>query len=157
MPLSQLDEADHAQASGNWDDASRDTRAARPQWLQHGFGPWAIRDRGDGSFLGCAELRFAGEGIDGIAPDEVEAGWWVAENRRNQGIATEAMCAAIDDLWDRAPVESMTAYIAQGQNEQSCRLAAGLGFTVRSQGHGRFGEPMTVYELRRNVWDRRGG
>ena len=67
------------------------------------------------------------------------------------------MCAAIDDLWDRASVESMTAYIAQGENEPSCRLAANLGFTVRSQGHGRFGEPMTVYELRRNVWDRRGG
>ena len=84
MPLSQLDEADHARASGNSDDASRDTRAAGPQWRQHGFGPWAIRDRGDNSFLGCAELRFAGEGVDGIAPDEVEAGWWVAENRHGK-------------------------------------------------------------------------
>ena len=156
-PLSQFDEADHARASGNSDDALRDTRTAGPQWRQHGFGPWAIRDLGDNSFLGCAELRFAGEGIDGIAPDEVEAGWWVAENRRNQGIASEAMCAVIGDLWGRARVERMTAYIAQGENEPSCRLAAKLGFTVRSQGQGRFGEPMTVYELRRDVWDRRGG
>jgi RimJ/RimL family protein N-acetyltransferase len=126
-PLSLLDEAEHARASGDSEDAVRDTRAAELQWREHGFGPWAIRDLVDNSFLGGAELRFAGDGIEGIAPEEVEAGWWVTENRRNQGIAT------------------------------SRRLAANLGFTVRSQGHGRFGEPMTVYELRRDVWDRRRG
>jgi hypothetical protein len=74
-PLSRLDEAEHQQASGKSDAASRDTRAAALQWRQHGFGPWAIRDRGENGFLGVAELRFAGDGIDGIAPDEVEAGW----------------------------------------------------------------------------------
>ena len=75
-PLSPLDEAEHARASGNSDDALRDTRAAELQWREHGFGPWAIRDVGDNSFLGAAELRFAGDGIEGIAPNEVEAGWW---------------------------------------------------------------------------------
>ena len=155
-PLSPLDEADHARASGNSDDALRDTRAAELQWREHGFGPWAIRDLGDNSFLGAAELRFAGDGIEGIAPNEVEAGWWVRENRRNQRIATEAMRVAIGDLWRRAGVESVTAYIEEGENEPSRHLAASLGFTMRSQGRGRFGEPMTVYELLREVWDRRG-
>ena len=93
----------------------RDTRAAELQWREHGFGPWAIRDRaGTSSFLGCAELRLAGHGIEGIAPDEVEAGWWVTEERRKEGIATEAMEAAIDDLWGRTDVEIITAYIADG-------------------------------------------
>jgi RimJ/RimL family protein N-acetyltransferase len=147
-PLSRLDEAAHTEASGKPDDAVRDTSSAELQWLQHGFGPWAIRNRGDNSFLGGAELRFAGEGIDGIAPAEVEAGWWVTQSRRNQGIASEAMSAAIADIWDRARVESLTAYIADGENEPSRRLAAGLGFTVRGPGRGRSGEPMTVYELR---------
>jgi RimJ/RimL family protein N-acetyltransferase len=155
IPLSLRDESEHARASGNSDDALRDTRAAELQWRQHGFGPWAIRDLADNSFLGGAELRFAGDGIDGIAPDEVEAGWWITEDRRNQGIVSEAMRAAIGDLWGRAGVESMTAYIEEGENEPSCRLAANLGFTVRNQGRGRFGEPMTVYDLRRGVWDRR--
>jgi hypothetical protein len=95
----------------------------------------------------AAELLFAGDGIEGIAPDEVEAGWWVRENRRN---------VAIGDLWSRAGVESVTAYIAEGEKGPSRRLAASLGFTIRSQGRGRFGEPMTVYELLRDVWDRRG-
>ena len=76
LPLTGTDEAEHARASRNAEDASRDTRAAGPQWQKHGFGPWAIRDKRDDSFLGCAELRFAGEGIEGIAADEVEAGWW---------------------------------------------------------------------------------
>jgi hypothetical protein len=66
------------------------------------------------------------------------------------------MRMAIADLWGRAGVESVTAYIEEGENEPSRRLAASLGFRVRSQGRGRFGEPMTVYELLRNVWDRRG-
>ena len=92
----------------------RDTRAAELQWREHGFGPWAIRDRRDESFLGGAELRLAGHGIEGIAPDEVEAGWWVTEERRREGIATEAMEAAIDDLWGRIDVEIITAYIEEG-------------------------------------------
>ena len=93
----------------------RDTRAADVQWREHGFGPWAVRDKQGGCFLGCAELRLAGDGIEGIAPDEVEAGWWVTEDRRNDGIATEAMEAAIDDLFSRTDVETITAYISDGK------------------------------------------
>jgi RimJ/RimL family protein N-acetyltransferase len=148
LPMSLLDEADHAAASGRAADAARDARAAEAQWQAHDFGPWAIRDRRDSTFLGGAELRFAGAGIEGIAPDEVEAGWWVSESRRDEGIATEAMEAALADLWARTEIEAVTAYIS-GENEPSHRLAARLGFTVRGPGRGRSGEAMTVYELRR--------
>jgi RimJ/RimL family protein N-acetyltransferase len=148
LPMTRRDEAEHAHASGDPADALRDTRAAEEQWRAHGFGPWTLRDRRDGTLVGGAELRLAGDGIDGIAPDEVEVGWWVVAERRNRGIATEAMVAAIDDLWRRADVDSIAAYIA-GENEPSRRVAAKLGFTVRGAGLGREGEPMTVYELRR--------
>jgi RimJ/RimL family protein N-acetyltransferase len=150
--LTRLDEAEHASASGRPADALRDTGAAEVQWRECGFGPWAIRDLREESFLGCAELRLAGDGIAGIEPDEVEAGWWVAEERRNQGIATEAMHAAIGDLWSRSETTCITAYIDEGENEASRRVAAKLGFAVRGQGRGRSGEPMTVYELRRDAW-----
>jgi RimJ/RimL family protein N-acetyltransferase len=156
IPLRRIDEAEHARASKNPADALRDTRAAELQWREHGFGPWAIRDRRDESFLGGAELRLAGHGIEGIASDEVEAGWWVTEERRREGIATEAMEAAIDDLWGRTDVEIITAYIEEGANEPSRRLAANLGFAARGPGLGRSGEPMTVYEVRRDNWLRRG-
>ena len=151
-PLTRLDEPEHASASGRPADALRDTAAAEVQWRECGFGPWAIRDLRDDGFLGCAELRLAGEGIEGIEPNEVEAGWWVAEERRNQGIASEAMHAAVSDLWSRADTDCITAYIEEGGNEASRRVAAKLGFAVRGQGRGRTGEPMTVYELRREVW-----
>lgn len=148
LPMGPLDEVEHTRASGVAADALRDTRAAETQWREHDFGPWAIRDRRDNTFLGGAELRFAGDGIEGIAADEVEAGWWVTAERRNDGIATEAMRAALDDLWARTEIESVTAYIS-GENEPSRHLAAKLGFTVRGPGKGRSGEAMTVYELRR--------
>lgn len=147
-PMGRLDEEEHARASGSAADALRDTKAAETQWREHGFGPWAIRDRRDHALLGGAELRFAGEGIEGIAADEVEAGWWVTQERRNDGIAPEAMLAALDDLWARTETASVAAYIS-GENEPSHRLAVTLGFTVRGPGRGRSGEPMTVYELRR--------
>jgi RimJ/RimL family protein N-acetyltransferase len=150
IPLSPVHQTEHAHASGDAADAFRDTRAAELQWREHGFGPWAILDRRDDGFLGGAELRFAGEGIEGIAADEVEAGWWVTKERRNEGIASEAMLAAIDDLWSRTSVGNITAYIER-ENEPSRRLAAKLGFAVRGQGRGRSGEPVTVYELRRGA------
>lgn len=147
-PLGLRHEAEHTRASGRASDAARDTRSAASHWADHAFGPWAIRDALDESFLGGAELHFAGPGIDGIAPDEVEAGWWVTERRRGEGLATEAMAAAIDDLWRRTTVEYVVAYIS-GENEPSRRLAARLGFGVRSPGRGRSSEPMTVYMLDR--------
>jgi RimJ/RimL family protein N-acetyltransferase len=155
LPLTRLDEAEHARASNDAADALRDTRAAEIQWEEHGFGPWAIRDRDDDRLLGGAELRFAGAGIEGIAPDEVEAGWWVTENRRNEGIATEAMQAAVADFLTRTDVDGITAYVEDGENEPSRRLAVKLGFAVRGPGRGRSGEPMTVYELPRDTRHRR--
>src|SRR6476469_5343513 len=97
LPLTSRDESDHARASRNAADALRDTRAADVQWREHGFGPWAVRDKQGSCFLGCAELRLAGEGIEGIAPDAMEA--------------------AIDDLFSRTDVETITAYISYGETK----------------------------------------
>ncbi len=74
LPLTGLDEAEHARASRNAEDALRDTRAAEPQWQEHGFGPKAIRDKRHDSFRRLRRAAVAGEGIEGIAADEVEAG-----------------------------------------------------------------------------------
>jgi RimJ/RimL family protein N-acetyltransferase len=146
-PLSLADLDEHTGASGRREDALRDTRLADDHWRRHGFGHWAMRDLTSGEFLGVAELHFAGPGIEGIAADEIETGWWITESRRNEGLATEAMQAAIDDVWERAQIDHVTAYI-DGTNPPSQSVAAKLGFVVRGPGSGRFGEPMIVYELR---------
>src|SRR3954471_19622658 len=56
-PLSPLDEADHARASGNSDDALRDTRAAELQWREHGFGPYDSRVAAEDSLRKPREVR----------------------------------------------------------------------------------------------------
>jgi RimJ/RimL family protein N-acetyltransferase len=146
-PLELADVDEHAAASGRHDDAVRDTRLSTEHWQAHSFGHWAVRDLTSDGFLGVAELHFAGPGIEGIAANEVEAGWWITESRRNEGLATECMRVAIRDVWQRAGVDRVAAYI-DGTNPPSQRVAAKLGFVVRGPGVGRFGEPMTVYELR---------
>ena len=115
-------------------------------WREGGFGYWALLE--NGVFVGVAEVHVAYAGVAGIGTDEIEVGWTIVESRRGEGLATEAMRAAIDDVWGRAGVDSVAAYIS-GENEPSRRVAEKLGFTVRGEGRGRFGEPMTVYELRR--------
>ena len=60
----------------------------------------------------------------------------VTEDPRNDGIATEAMEAAIDDLFSRTDVETITAYISDGGNEASRRVAAKLGFSYAAEATG---------------------
>jgi len=66
------------------------------------------------------------------------------------------MGVAIGDLWGRTDADCVTAYIGEGQNEVAPRRGQAR---IRGawSGRGRSGEPMTVYELRRDVWHRREG
>jgi RimJ/RimL family protein N-acetyltransferase len=121
-------------------------RASTRHWEEHGFGPWAILDDA-GAFVGATVVHFAYPGVTGIATDEVEVGWTISPVLQNRGYATEAMRAAIDDTWTRARTDHLVAYI-RPENAPSLRVAHKLGFTARSQGLTRSGDPMTVYELR---------
>jgi RimJ/RimL family protein N-acetyltransferase len=117
----------------------RECNAAETHWAEHGFGHWAIFD-GD-EFVGGAEVHYAYPGVDGIATDEIEVGWSIVESRRNEGVATEAMRAAIADVWTRAGADHVTAFI-RGENPPSARVAEKLGLLPRSRTAER-----TVYEL----------
>ena len=129
------------------EDAERETAESEAHWNAHGFGPWAVLE--ESAFAGFAEVHHAGEGIGGIAPDEVEVGWVMADGRRGRGLATEAMLAAIGDAWTRAGAQHLVAYI-RPENAASLRVAAKLGFSLRGPGRSRSGDPVGVYELRRD-------
>ncbi|HZP73103.1 MAG TPA: GNAT family N-acetyltransferase [Gaiellaceae bacterium] len=123
----------------------RECSLAEEHWRAHGFGSWAVLL--EGMFVGAAELHFAHPGVSGIATDEIETGWEIDKVHRGLGLATEAMSAAIEDVWTRARATHLVAYIRPG-NAASHRVAAKLGFAVRGPGLTRSGDPMSVYELR---------
>ena len=82
-------------------------------WL----GPWAIRDLCGEGFLGCAELRFAGDGIEGIDPDEVEAGG-----------ANAARHPALPRLWDACERQGETMpVLPRGSKHRTPPTATGRG------------------------------
>ena len=126
------------------EDARRETAESAAHWATHGFGPWAVLE-GE-RFVGFAEVHYAGEGIGGIDPVEVEVGWVIGEDDRNRGFATEAMRAAIADAWSRSGADHLVAYI-RPENAISLRVADKLGFRLRGPGRARSGNPVGVYVL----------
>jgi RimJ/RimL family protein N-acetyltransferase len=130
------------------DAARREVEYAVTHWAEHGFGPWAIHEHGSEGLVGVLEVHFAGEGIGGIEPDEVEIGWTVAPARRRLGIATEAARAAAADAFDRGRAPHLVAYI-RPENAVSLRIADALGMRDDGEGTTRSGDRMRIFRLPR--------
>jgi RimJ/RimL family protein N-acetyltransferase len=129
--------------------ARREVDYAVEHWAEHGFGPWVVFERSDEERLaGVLEVHYAGEGIGGIEPDEVEIGWTVAPGLRRRGIASEAAVAAVADAFERVGPPHLVAYI-RPDNEASLRIAAGLGMRDDGEGTTRKGDRMRIFRLPR--------
>lgn len=126
------------------EEAERELRDAVAHWRAHAFGPWIMEE--GGRVVGILEVHYAGPGITGIRPDEVEAGWVVAADERGQGFATEAARAAIADAFERARAPWVVAYI-RPENLQSIKVAEKLGMRHDADGLTRSGDPMLIYRL----------
>lgn len=102
--------------------------AAAGLWPVCGFGYWVFEDRQTGAYRGCGGLARFERGIAELegAP---EAGWALAPDAWGQGIATEAMAAALEwaDTVLRAPE---VRCIIDPDNAASHRVAAKLGFEM---------------------------
>ena len=130
------------------EEARREVEEADEHWARHGFGPYAVCDAETGALLGALELHFAGEGIGGIDPAEVEIGWAVAAYRRGTGIATEAARAVVEHAFAALAPEHLVAYI-RPENAASLRIAAKLGMRDDGPGTTRSGHPMRIFRLPR--------
>jgi RimJ/RimL family protein N-acetyltransferase len=130
--------------------ARREVEAAVEHWAVHGFGPWAILERGSEEAIGVLEVHLAGPGIGGIEPNEVEIGWSVVPDRRNEGVATEAARAAIADAFarPRARPPHVVVSIRPG-NAASLRIVARLGMRDDGEGTTRSGDRMRIFRLPR--------
>jgi RimJ/RimL family protein N-acetyltransferase len=133
----------------------REHRDALAHWRAHGFGPWIVeRAEGDPSGpaepLGILEVHYAGPGVTGIQPHEIEIGWTIAEAHRGKGLAVEAAQAALEDAFEHARPNhhrSVVAYI-RPENEVSQRVAARIGMRHEADGLTRSGDPMQIWRAR---------
>ena len=128
------------------EDAPRELRDAIAHWRAHGFGPWLVEEGGEP--VGVLEIHFAGPGVTGIRPDEVEVGWTVARAKRGRGLAVEAGRAAVADAFDRTDAPWLVAYI-RPENVISIKVAGRLGMRHHADGLTRSGDPAKIYRLNR--------
>jgi RimJ/RimL family protein N-acetyltransferase len=129
----------------NGEDAEREHKDAVAHWRAHGFGPWLVEL--EGVPVGVVEVHYAGPGVEGIEPHEVEIGWVTVEAHRGRGMATEAARAALDDAWEHARPNHhgwIVAYI-RPENGASVRVAERLGMRHEAHGMTRSGHPALLY------------
>lgn len=138
----QPDDLAHYRLVVGEEGAEQELRYGLSHWRAHGFGPWIVEEAG--RTVGVLEVHYAGPGVTGIAPEEVEVGWTVAEAERRRGYAFEAARAAIDDAIERCRPSRLVAYI-RPDNAISIRLAERLGFEHVADGLTRSGDPMRIY------------
>lgn len=112
----------------------------RADWDEFGFGPWVLRERESGDFVGRAGLAWIT--IEG--DPMVELPWAVLPERQGRGYATEAALAAVRTARDLEldRVVSLTLR----DNRASLRVMEKAGLTkVDEVEH--FGLPHLLFEL----------
>lgn len=97
-------------------------------WLLYGYGSFMLRERGSAELIGNAGVFHSYRGLGEDFDDVPEAGWILRSDRVGQGLAHEAMTAALAWFEREQGRIRMVCMISQG-NEPSLRLAAKLGFT----------------------------
>jgi RimJ/RimL family protein N-acetyltransferase len=114
-------------------------------WLLYGYGSFMLRERGSGELIGNAgvfhSLRGLGEDFD----DSPEAGWILRADRIGQGLAHEAMTAAL--AWfERTHGRRRIVCITAPDNAPSIRLAERLGFAALRDAALPDGGPVRLFE-----------
>ena len=91
-------------------------------WKRHGFGPWIVRGRDDGSVVGRVGLARTAVG----GADEVEVKWLLAADRWGQGLATEMASAAVEAALGPLGLDSVVAFTLR-ENAASRAVMERLG------------------------------
>ena len=101
--------------------------AAAGLWPVMGFGYWVFADRASDRLIGMGGLSYFARGLpelEGVP----EAGWAFAADHWGQGLATEAMAAALD--WaDATLAPTVIRCIINPGHAASEKVAFKLGFT----------------------------
>jgi len=106
-------------------------------WHYFGFGFFVLQDRETGQFIGEAGFHDLHRGISPSVEGTMETGWALSPRSHGQGLATEAVTAAIKWGDQHFPSLKKTCIIDIG-NRASLRVASKLQFkeTARTTYHG---------------------
>ncbi len=96
-------------------------------WHHLGFGFWAIEDRDTGRFCGECGFHDLQRGMTPSLDGTMEAGWGLVPEMQGQGVAEEAMRAALGWAAAHGPRDRLTA-IVEPSHGASLRVAEKLGF-----------------------------
>ena len=113
-------------------------------WALHGYGTFMVRLKGqDRIVANCGVFRsHRGFGADQGLDNVPEAGWIIHHDLWGQGIAHEAMTAALSWFDQTHGRQRIACMIEQG-NEASVRVAKGFGF-VPCGSHSPEGQDVTL-------------
>lgn len=114
-------------------------------WLLYGYGAFMIRRRDSGELIGNCGVFHSWRGLGEDFDDQPEAGWIVRRDQTGQGIAREAMDAALAWFAHVHGPRRIVCMISPG-NEPSLRLAARLGFAPMRETELAEGEAVRLFE-----------
>jgi RimJ/RimL family protein N-acetyltransferase len=113
------------------------------QWELFGYGLWALEHKENARYAGAVGFIQARRAIDVPYRDAPEAAWMVAPELHGQGLAREAMAAAME--WADAHVEAPQSWcMINPENEISQKVAARFGY-VRAQDASYKDKPMLTF------------
>jgi len=116
-------------------------------WHHLGFGFFALESRGTGAFVGEAGFHDLRRAITPSLEGTMEAGWALTAAAQGQGLAEEAMRAALGWADEHGAGSRFTAIIDPG-NAASLRVAEKLGF-AESTYSSYSGKPVVLLERKR--------
>jgi RimJ/RimL family protein N-acetyltransferase len=141
---------------GPWSRVEAEHRFAEAlrHWELHGFGWRSAVEHATGVWVGLIALNHVGPGIEGVASDEVEIGWWLDVGAWRRGFATEGAGAVGVEAFDRVGVGRVIARTRPG-NAASLHIMSKLGMTPWVDTTGRHGEQLRVFAIDRETWRQR--
>ena len=112
-------------------------------WDLLGYGPWTVRERETGDFVGDTGFADYRRGMDPDISGFPEAGWVFARKHWGKGYATEALTATHAWLDQHHPGRSVC--IIEPDHAASIRVAQKLGYRDFDSSDYK-GEPMLIFE-----------
>ena len=118
-------------------------------WQEHGFGIWAVEERGSGRLIGRIGLAHHDDWT--ASAHDSEVGWTLDRKTWGQGLATEGGAAALRFGFETKRMERIIS-IAHNENVASQRVMEKLG--LRREGETDWREnPVAWYAISRSEWE----